>query len=1072
MEVGDPIAAAVYNTTKEFARPSDIEPMLRDIFAHPDQGGKHPSFSGLALNMKASPEMKKLVDDTEWTTNPNTDYRQLKLIKDGSEIGRLEYDGHEGEDLYSRIRTSWLAPQYRNQGVAKEMYVKAIADAKKLGIPEFKSDTSVSEDARHVWESLIRDGKYNITKEYTNRFNANGQGGVEYTVHLDKPVTFDVQKAADEFNRSRGKDSIDAAPIPHNPEVAKKIADAYDAMKHNPNDPKVKASYDALAKDVRAQWDYATKEMGIKFEPWTKEGQPYANSKEMVNDVRNNGHLYFFQGGDFPAGHPTQKVDPETGFSTNDMFRAVHDLFGHAAQGFEFGPKGEENAWNVHRQMFSKEAIPALTSETRGQNSWVNFGKHLRDEAGNVAKKGEQGYIPQTQRPYAEQKAGLLPEEFHQPNKLGEIKAQSRVSKVRALANLEKAEDPDVRPIKYPFDASFSPKTTPSTILPDGRITSAVPIHQDVAEAAGFNDVTKFLKATGAVRVMYPEFNQDINSIAVELHQVPTDVQVRVIAHTLQRAANNGVGDGRLIWDLGMGNSYDSGEGSIGAFQRAVKNWAETVSPETGKTPIKAQMKGPWHEVAAQRAQDESAGAIDPRTGMSATEGIGTEIVPEERMPIDHVPTAKDFRSFHDENKSLFEKHPELQVGWDNNSQVPGGHELNIGASGPGAVEVARKLGQRAAFDIGKGEEIPTGGTGTETEFPGYPLEERLKDLKKVKGSSTQLFEKPLKVGESPSPTDVALALSKFTKKQLPGLELGKAAPEAMTARAKDILVDEARYQRAQNNAGQDWYTKDIAKHDDIMKEIRPELENPAKLSIFKMAEAILSAGHEPTDNVAQAVRAWDYYHENGEFAPVNPESGEPWGRYGIKSYGNAFDILNRLIQEKGEQGASDWLLSNHKVSELREYNTAKRGGRGGGIPGEPDDILPGVFVLGEKRGPFAQNLHGQEAAFTHDQWVNRSWNRWMGTADIDKEGKLVDQPRNTKERKIVKQTFEEAAKELGMTTSSLQAVLWYYEKALYEAHGVNKVGASTFSEGAQKVADNESSSFDFGHNEKEKVKK
>ncbi len=50
--------------------------------------------------------------------------------------------------------------------------------------------------------------------------------------------------------------------------------------------------------------------------------------------------------------------------------------------------------------MFTPEALPALTSETRGQNSWVNYGPH--------------GEFNKTASPsntiYADQKSGLLPD--------------------------------------------------------------------------------------------------------------------------------------------------------------------------------------------------------------------------------------------------------------------------------------------------------------------------------------------------------------------------------------------------------------------------------------------------------------------------------------------------------------------------------------------------------------------------------------------------------------------------------------------------------------------------------------
>ena len=100
------------------------------------------------------------------------------------------------------------------------------------------------------------------------------------------------------------------------------------------------------------------------------------------------------------------RLDPATGQSLNDRFRAVHDLFGHAAEGYGFGPRGEENAWIRHCHMFSAGAQKALTTETRGQNSWVNFGQHNYDSSGHHLNR------PLGDRPYAIQKAAFLPDEF------------------------------------------------------------------------------------------------------------------------------------------------------------------------------------------------------------------------------------------------------------------------------------------------------------------------------------------------------------------------------------------------------------------------------------------------------------------------------------------------------------------------------------------------------------------------------------------------------------------------------------------------------------------------------------
>jgi hypothetical protein len=186
---------------------------------------------------------------------------------------------------------------------------------------------------------------------------------------------------------------------------ARRIAEVYEALPIDDSvDPAVLKAYQQLAEEIEAQWNFAIG-MGITFEPWKSEVQPYAtNSADMCSDVRNHHHLYFYQGGD---PHPLLgRLDTATGLSLNDKFRAIHDLFGHAAEGYGFGPRGEENAWIKHSQMFSADAQKAVTTETRGQNSWVNFGRHNYDPTDQHTNR------PLAKRPYAIQKAALLPAEF------------------------------------------------------------------------------------------------------------------------------------------------------------------------------------------------------------------------------------------------------------------------------------------------------------------------------------------------------------------------------------------------------------------------------------------------------------------------------------------------------------------------------------------------------------------------------------------------------------------------------------------------------------------------------------
>jgi hypothetical protein len=323
------------------------------------------------------------------------------------------------------------------------------------------------------------------------------------------------------------------------------------------------------------------------------------------------------------------------------------------------------------------------------------------------------------------------------------------------------------------------------------------------------------------------------------------------------------------------------------------------------------------------------------------------------------------------------------------------------------------------------------------------------KTTAQVKGSTVELMNNPLKVKKAggavnPSTIDVAKALNQYTKRNLGALQPG-SEPAEMTARATALAEDEARYQMAQNNSGTTWYTEQMDEHDAVAKEMRPALKDDTKLSLFKFAEAILSSGQKPYRNFTATMEAWDHYAKDGKFPITNPATDKSWGPRGVAAYGNAFEAVNRLVEERGEKGAVDWMMSEHPVSELKQYNK--------NVAGKKTDLQHGVQILGAKRGPFAQNLHGQETAFTADMWVSRTWNRWMGSIETDSEsGEITsDAPRNGQERALMKQSFSDVADKLKLTTSSLQAVLWYYEQALYTAHGTPKESWS-FSDAARRA--------------------
>ena len=173
-------------------------------------------------------------------------------------------------------------------------------------------------------------------------------------------------------------ETIDYKNVVANRERASRIADIYETLPKMDRD--AVDEYEALASEVEEQFDFMTKTLGVKVEFVAED--PYKTSKEMFEDV-SRGTLKVLK-------TETTGAHPLFSDEQNNKFRAVHDYFGHAATGRGFGQDGEEAAWVHHSQMFTEKARAALTTETRGQNSFFN-------------NRGKQ---------FADQKVALLPEEF------------------------------------------------------------------------------------------------------------------------------------------------------------------------------------------------------------------------------------------------------------------------------------------------------------------------------------------------------------------------------------------------------------------------------------------------------------------------------------------------------------------------------------------------------------------------------------------------------------------------------------------------------------------------------------
>jgi len=207
---------------------------------------------------------------------------------------------------------------------------------------------------------------------------------------------------------------------------AERIAAAYEAMPHNPSDPRVAKAYKELIDQTRAQYD-ALVAGGYQFYFFDPANDPYAdqpggfgNPYNAVRDLRNNKKMAVYPtesgfgsgatdidvsnsplladtGLQWPYGNPNGTLKRVT---ANDLFRAVHDAFGHSLEGAGFRARGEENAWQAHVRLFTGDAVGAMTSETRGQNSWLNYGP--------FGTSNQTAKIEDTT--FADQKVGLMPD--------------------------------------------------------------------------------------------------------------------------------------------------------------------------------------------------------------------------------------------------------------------------------------------------------------------------------------------------------------------------------------------------------------------------------------------------------------------------------------------------------------------------------------------------------------------------------------------------------------------------------------------------------------------------------------
>jgi len=441
------------------------------------------------------------------------------------------------------------------------------------------------------------------------------------------------------------------------PDLGQRIAEFYDTAPDSPDDPQVRAAYDALNDEVNDQYRFLV-DKGVTFVPYYLEGPAgdgadfngYASSRDMVRDLGENNRLYVFADAlDHPLMSPPGIPYDQ---SDNWKFRAVHDYFGHASLGNEFGPQGELNAWLEHMKMFTPLAMRAASTELRGQNSWTNY---LPANAP----------MPLPDRPFADQKAFLLPPWATNVPEVYPEAGPSRategpVTETRQKVEYEAAQFGRLQNLDEVAVIHFSPEGNTATASLTLGDPSAADLVADAFEETGWHVETRPVE--GGVEVFvaardtrYAEGRERIDQIVETLSGRGVDVTP---SHALADLVTFGPGDYDAIIRRGPGEFEAGVAGS--AVATAVPGGVGTGTGQLGTntsgtgsadalgdrdTP---QLAGP-SAMASQPADPELVERAVAEFGLTEDPAEAFYVLPDGRMLNASLPGRAGRRIDHDQ---------------------------------------------------------------------------------------------------------------------------------------------------------------------------------------------------------------------------------------------------------------------------------------------------------------------------------------------------------------------------------------------------------------------------------------
>jgi len=304
------------------------------------------------------------------------------------------------------------------QGLFDKFVSDDTTAAKQLGVLGRTRDDIIADPKELAEKSTrtiaIRNDKGKLFKRQDELDDAN----INLSRRLNKKNPHSVFDRLQNITKGRARvaqtpDVPRSANIKINAKDGREIANEYDRLKHDPNNPQVSSAYNDFIKETNQQYADIQKR-GIKVNRIGEGVKPYETSSELHRDIAMKKINYFptdkgfGRDADKFSNHPLLGPSPfkDTAGNTltnNDTFRVVHDINGHNfGEKAGFSPTGEQNAFETHKLFYSENAQRALFTETAGQSNWASFSKEF----------GENNRTTPDKMVFAEQKAGLFPDKM------------------------------------------------------------------------------------------------------------------------------------------------------------------------------------------------------------------------------------------------------------------------------------------------------------------------------------------------------------------------------------------------------------------------------------------------------------------------------------------------------------------------------------------------------------------------------------------------------------------------------------------------------------------------------------